>query len=67
MRIRPVSSPGPHVQPPDRHGPSLSMLVGVLVIAGVIVCVTGSTAGLSDLAALLLSAAAAWSRIAETR
>ncbi len=67
MRIRPVSNSGFTIQPPDDNDPSLTFLIGVLVIAGLIVCLTGSTSGLSDLAALLLSAAVAVSRLAGTR
>jgi len=67
MRIRPIFSPGSNIQPPDGNDPSLTLLVAVLVVAGLIVCVTGSASGLTDLAGLLLSAAAAWSRLAGTR
>lgn len=65
MRIRPASSSG--IQPPDDNDPSLTFLISVLVTSGLIVCVTGSTSGLGDLAGLLLAAAAAWSRFAGTR
>lgn len=67
MRIRPVSRPGDDIHPPHNNDPSVTILIGVLAIAGLIVCVTGSTSGLHDLAGLLLSIAAAWSRLAGIR
>jgi hypothetical protein len=45
----------------------MTVLIGVLVLAGLIVCVTGSTSGVPDLASLLLATAAAWARLAGIR